>query len=217
MGDESHIRAISEHIEKYVGKPKTVFHEIVSDLVHIDVHVVEPTTKRPFITLITSGMSDKPMSVPEGRENFEFAELTICLPSDWPLSNDAFKYENNYWPIRWLKILAFFPHEHDTWLSYGHTVPNGDPPEPFADNTKFCCFLISLPRWLPKDFVTLKLDDNKTVRFFVLLPLYREEMNLKLRKGTDHLEKLLFKTGTTEVLDITRQNAALLPWWKRIF
>src|SRR5262245_19498833 len=66
MGNQENIEAISRHIERHLGEYPTVFHEIVSHLVHIDVHFVAPNTQRPYHTLITSGMSDRPMTVPEG-------------------------------------------------------------------------------------------------------------------------------------------------------
>ena len=60
---ESNIDAITEHIEKYIGKVDFVYHEIISPLVHIDIHLVNPTPERNFYTLITSGMSDKNFSL----------------------------------------------------------------------------------------------------------------------------------------------------------
>ena len=132
-GDSS-IDEISDHIEKHVGKIHMVFHELVSDQVHIDVHWVKPTTERPFHTLVTSGMSDKPMHSPQGVDDCDYAELSICLPQDWKVSEEDFEDEKNYWPIRWLKFLARFPHEYNTRLFQGHTIPNGDPATPFAEN-----------------------------------------------------------------------------------
>mgnify|MGYP000664765674 CR=1 FL=1 len=35
-----------------------VFHELMSDIVHIDVHIVPPDENRPFYLLFTTGMSD---------------------------------------------------------------------------------------------------------------------------------------------------------------
>lgn len=64
--DDSSIEAISDHIEKHIGPIDNVWHELISDLVHLDVHQVAPTPDRPWWTLATSGMSDIPMSVPEG-------------------------------------------------------------------------------------------------------------------------------------------------------
>src|SRR5574340_175752 len=46
------IEEIENHIEKYFGKIESVFHELVSDLVHIDVFYIKPTPDRNFITLI---------------------------------------------------------------------------------------------------------------------------------------------------------------------
>jgi hypothetical protein len=109
IGNAENIEAISDDIEKQIGKIEIVFHEIVSDIVHIDVHWVKPTEKFPFHSFVTSGMSDKPMNVPKGMEAHKYAELCIFLPANWPLSvepyqttEEAFKDENNYWPIRWL-------------------------------------------------------------------------------------------------------------------
>ncbi|RYG93976.1 MAG: suppressor of fused domain protein, partial [Alphaproteobacteria bacterium] len=46
VGSGEAIEAISAHIEKYVGKIDMVYHEIVSDLVHLDIHMVYPTPER---------------------------------------------------------------------------------------------------------------------------------------------------------------------------
>ena len=88
-GDSENIDRISDHIEKHIGPVASVFHELVSDLVHIDVHMVEPTPERPCYTLVTSGMSDKPMQAPEGHEDLAYTELMICLPPNWPLTEEA--------------------------------------------------------------------------------------------------------------------------------
>lgn len=127
---DSSMEVICAHFDKHVGPAETVLHEIISSRVHLDVHIVRPNAQWQHILLYTTGMSDLPMTVPEGAEEFRFAELAMVLPSNWPLSDAKFKDERNYWPVRWLKTLARFPHDYDTWLSYGHTMPNGDPPEP---------------------------------------------------------------------------------------
>src|SRR5687768_14726391 len=102
-GNESNIEAISAHIEKHIGPVDYVFHEIVSDLVHIDIHFVKPSEEFPYNVLVTSGMSDKAMNVPDEMEDFKHAELCMLLPANWSLGQDAFKDENHYWPVRWLK------------------------------------------------------------------------------------------------------------------
>ena len=80
-----------------------VFHELISDQVHIDLHWVKPTAERPFHTLVTSGMSNLPMTTPPGAEEVRYAELSICLPADWKLSEEDFK---EYFFV--LKLYFFF-------------------------------------------------------------------------------------------------------------
>jgi hypothetical protein len=205
-GDERSIEAISRHIEQYAGPPARVFHELISDLVHVDVHLVEPTTERNYYTLVTSGMSDRPMPAPPGYEDSRYAELVICLPSSWQLTEEAFKDERHYWPIRWLKTLARLPHEYNTWLGATHTVPNGNPPQPFADNTKLCCALLLKPVLFVDGFQTLSVNADKVIQFLTLVPLYREEMEFKLKSGLDPLLDRLDAAGVTELLDVRRKN-----------
>jgi hypothetical protein len=206
-GDEGTIEAVSDHVEAHLGPVAGVFHEIVSDKVHLDVHVVHPTKKRKFHTLVTSGMSDRPMTLPEGVDAHRFAELCISLPADWDLRYEAFEDETVYWPIRWLKMMARLPHDYRTWLGFGHTVPNGDPPEPFAENTDLCCMLVLPPVQLPDAFQLLTTPAGKEVVFYTLVPLYREEMEYKLEKGTEALLNRLDKHGIGGVVDPGRVNA----------
>src|SRR5258706_3910018 len=135
-----------EHLDRHYAQhfgTGSVFHELVSHLVHLDVHIFEPTAMRNFSVLVTSGMSDQPMQTPPEVADRRYTELLICLPQTWPLSDEAFRDQNHYWPVRWLKTLARLPHEYDTWLGVGHTIPNGDPAEPFAPTTALCGALIA--------------------------------------------------------------------------
>ena len=204
-GGDSSMEEISDHIEAHIGEIHMVFHEIVSEQVHIDVHWVKPTKEHPFHTLITSGMSDKPMNTPEGVEGCDYAELSICLPEEWKISEEDFKDENNYWPIRFLKYLARFPHEYNTWLSYGHTIPNGNPPEAFAENTKLNTMILLPSIMFGDKFPILELE-NKKITFYTLIPLYDEEVALKMAKGVDALFDGFDKFGLTDVLQINRPN-----------
>jgi hypothetical protein len=205
-GNVENLEKLSKHVERYIGKIDRVFHEIVSDLVHVDVHHIAPTPERNYHTLVTSGMSDRPMRTPKGAESFRYAELMLCLPPEWPISEAAFEDERNYWPVRWLKVLARFPHEFKTWLFWGHTIPNGDPPRPFAPDTDLCCMLLLEPRLAPVEFKKLRMSDSKTVYFLALIPLYKEEMDLKLAQGTDELEVRFSEHAISELFDIRRPN-----------
>ena len=197
---------ICDHIEKHVGTIDMVFHEILSDQVHIDVHWVKPTKEKPFHTLITSGMSDKPMQSPDGVEGWDYSELCICLPEDWKVSEEDFKDDTNYWPIHWLKFLARFPHEYNTWISYGHTIPNGDPALPFAENTELNTMVLLPSLMFGQEFQSLKIDDNKTINFFSLIPLYTSEVELKLKEGVEALFDGFVEYNISDIIYIDRPN-----------
>lgn len=217
--DEScvHLKDIEAHLEKYIGPIESVFHEIVSDLVHLDVLWIAATGKRPFHVLVTSGVSDKPMNAPREMANFRHAELMMVLPADWPLTEDAFKNEANYWPVRWLKMIGRMPHEYNTWISWGHTIPNGDPPKRIA-NTNFTGVVLTAPFWLPPDFFELKTASGDTIHFFMLFPLHQAEMDLKLREGMEALEERFEKAQVDFILDVRRPSVAAPPkrrWFGR--
>ena len=180
---------ITDHFERNIGPIEIVFHEIRSIGVHIDVHHIAPTKNHPYHTLFTTGMSYRPMSVPSGAEEYRFAEMMVHLPPAWPVQYEAFKDEANYWPIRSLKSLARLPHECDTWLYYGHTIRNGDPPEPFAHDTRFCCNWIVQPLLLPPEAHRLRAAPDRLIHFLSLVPIYREEMDHKLIKGFAGLQE----------------------------
>jgi len=205
---EENIEQISAHIERHLGPVKTVFHEIISDMVHIDVHFVPPTASVPYVRLVTSGMSDLPMHMPANVDAPRHAELMITLPPDWKLDEASFKNETWYWPVRLLKSLARLPHKHQTWIGWGHTIPHGDPAQPYAPNTKFNGALILPPLSAPEDFLELRIDAAKTIAFFAVVPLYEEEMQLKLSAGTDELLKRFDKHDLDDIVKPGRANLA---------
>ncbi|GIH08702.1 hypothetical protein Rhe02_67690 [Rhizocola hellebori] len=206
-GDEETARAIEAHIERYFGPIAFVWHEIVSDLVHIDVHVVEPTPQRPYFVLVTSGMSDRPMNVPAAAEVSPFAELMLCLPETWPLNADAFEDENAYWPIRWLKMVARLPHEYNTWIGEWHSVPNGDPAEPFASKTPFAGVLVAPMVRCEPEANTIVTESGKEISLLALVPLHRAEIDLKVARGTDALLDAFDAISVSEIFDPARPSA----------
>lgn len=202
------LEEISAHIEAHLGKVGTVYHEIVSDTVHIDVHLVPPDDDNPYARLVTSGMSDLPMTIPDDIDAPRHVELIISLPPAWQLDQASFNDERWYWPVRLIKQLARFPHKHKTWLGWGHTMPNGDPAQPYAPDTKLSGVILLPPVSVSDEFRTLAIDAEKVIAFYSVVPLYPEEMELKLRKGSDALLEAFDKKGISDVVHSNRPNAA---------
>ncbi len=207
QGEEC-IEEISAHLERTLGPIDTVFHEILSDTVHIDVHYLAPSEDNPYIRLVTSGMSDLPMHTPEHSRAPRHVELMITLPPHWQITEEAFKDEGWYWPVRLLKTLARLPHKFDTWLGWGHTVPHGDPAEAYASNTKLCCALLLPSITVDDSFHQLRINESKEITFYSVVPLYAEEMQLKLRRGSDELLKRFDKHGIDDLVLPRRRNVA---------
>lgn len=205
-----YIEEISEHFDRvYKGRETTVFHEIISDIIHIDVHFMAPTEEAPFWVVYTTGMSDLQMTLPEELEkewgHLNRAELMLFLPENWTTSSEAFKDDKYYWPIKLLKQLARFPHEYNTWLGYGHTIPNTNEYKPYAYSTELNGAILSVLR---EDIRTFKTKDGNTINIYCVIPLYKEEMDYKLENGVDALfEKLTEVEGQGYLIQPSRKNA----------
>ena len=84
-----YLEEMTEYIDRIFPCRKEepfVFHEILSDIVHIDVNIIPPDNGRDYYVLWTSGMSDLPMTLPDGdydKKEYERAELFLFLPKDW--------------------------------------------------------------------------------------------------------------------------------------
>lgn len=196
--------AMIAHIEKNVGRVHGVFSERRSAYIHSEVFYVAPTKKRPYYTLFTVGMSDRPMTVPKGAEEVQYSELMLCLPPDWDFTTRMAVDDNWYWPVNELSNLARFPHEFGTWLSWGHTVPNGDPPKEFASRTKMCGTLLLEPKRFPERIQEVKVSDEKTVSIWSVIPLYAEEMTMAREAGAEYLIHCLEEARVDEILNPQR-------------
>jgi hypothetical protein len=194
--------AILEHLRTHLGEPEPlVQQEIVGSDPRIVVCLVRMA---PCNALVTMGMSDRPMKVPPGEEAFRFAELFMYLPLDWPVTQQALDNPQHAWPIEWIRRLAHYPHDNDTWFGGPVAViANGEPPEPFAPDTRLSCLLLIA---VPGEFGRANLPDGRSVVFYQVNPLYTEERDLEARMGVTCLLERLAERDINLILDIDRPN-----------
>jgi hypothetical protein len=205
--DGRHAEDIVAHIEKHIGRVAQVFQENGADGPRVLVHHVPATADRPFHTLVTSGMSDSAMAVPAQLDAPRHLELMMTLPKDWQFDAASARDANWHWPVKQLQRLARVPIESGAWLGWGHTVPNGDPPQAFAPGTGLCGVIIAPSLLVPVDFYELHTTDQ-AITFYSAIPLYREEMDLQLEHGMAALLGRLLDHGIRDLIDPHRRNVA---------
>lgn len=69
--------------------------------------------------------------------------------------------------------------------------------------------MVAPPITLPKAFGKLRVDRKKTIHFFSVVPLYRDEMQLKLYRSVDELFDRFDKHGVDEVIRVGRKSVCL--------
>lgn len=199
---------ILDHVATYFGEPKPFgLREIVPGAVDLTIHHVPDHGERPFHTLVTTGLSDQPMNVPKGGEGYRYAELIMLLPFEWPLNKEALSDVAHRWPIDWLRRVAHYPREHDTWLGGKFTViDNEDPPQPLAEGVPFTSLLLCTD---PEESGQCQCADGRIVNFYYVIPIFREERDLERAQDTKKLLELFVKYEIDRVVSLDRMNVAL--------
>jgi hypothetical protein len=207
--EQAFAEAIDRHIAACFGPVEFVYHEFLSHLVGVHVYVIAPTEERPYRTLITSGMSELPMTVPPGHDISPYAELMLCLPADWPLPRTLGRDDDPAaWPVQLLKTIARLPHEFGTWIGEWHSVPNGGPALPYAIDTPFAGVVVTSMLQAPAEARTIEVEDGVRIALLALIPLHPDEVVVKLEHGTDALIDVLDRGRINELLDPLRPSFA---------
>jgi len=161
------------------------------------------------VILFTTGMSDQPMVVPKGAEEYRYAELLMELPGDWPLSGEALADPKHRWPIDWLRRAAAYPRSERAWLGAPVAImANGDPPAPLAPGCQFAAMLLGAGY---DDVGPITLADGRVIQIYTLLPLYADEHDLERKEGLPELFRRLDQFEVGRRIDLGRQSVASYP------
>jgi hypothetical protein len=200
---------VEEHIVRYWGKAEEVLEEIKALYVRLRLHVIAATAERPWHTVVTSGMSDRPMvsSKPDGPPRY--AELMMALPPEWPVDRASFTDERYYWPFRHLLQTARFPHAFGTEIWWGHTIGNETPLQLYHTSQPFAGAILSLPILCEEGALALEISGSKKVVFFAFTPVYEDELRFAWKEGSKALIEKLDETGVTEVIDTARPSVVV--------
>lgn len=175
--------------------------EIVPSDLPITIHVIPSSGERPFVTLFTSGMSERPMNVPDGESLYAFAELFIQLPKDWKYQDLQNPQWN--WPILWLRRIARLPHDGETWLGGPVTIiAEDEAPMPIAPGVPFTSMLVLAEHHF-------QTDQGATLQLYRLTPLHTDERELEIRSGLPALMNAFDRNSTPFIVDVKRRSVAL--------
>jgi hypothetical protein len=193
---------IIDHFTRTIGTPEQLsLIQIVPTGIPVAVHAIPANEHHPYVTLFTTGMSEQPMTVPDGAEEYSRAELYIQLPADWKYRD--YEDPNWGWPQHWLRSMAQYPQQHDTWLGGPVTlVANEEPPQPLAPNTKFTTLLLLADQ-------SLVTDDGKKIWLYRMTPLYTEERQLEIDHGIPALLNAFDAHDIPMIVDMHRKNVGV--------
>ncbi len=187
---------LERHIEKYAGPIAIRFENLL---------VVRATENRACHLVVTTDLSDAPM--PKAKPEWKWAELCALLPPDWPLDPEIWQNDINFgWPMRELQRLTRFSRETQTWLGFGHSIPNGTPPVPFAPSTQQCASFLLPPLEMPEKFARLRLEDGEILNFWAIVPITKDELALKVNQKAPTLIEKLSNKGVSDIIDPTRDD-----------
>jgi hypothetical protein len=180
------------------GEPKEVNHELLPQIPHVDVYIYAPNgADRPFYTLVTGGMSDLPMTFPEGfRRTHGRAELLIYVREP----------KEEY--VAMLRFLAHHPHATGGWMAPGWTMTNGDPPEPILPGSALSTFMVLEPLLLGDSMAMEGVEiEGDRVQMLWVVPITAAECAVKLEYGVGTLLKLLNQSAPRMVFDEGRPSS----------
>lgn len=169
-------------------------------------------SRSPVTVILTNGLSDYKMPVPDKLKGREHNELCFCLPSYWEWED--LENPNMNWIFPWLQKLSKHVVEKQTWFGHGHTIPNGKDLAPLSPTMRQNHLILSAPVLLENELKPVSIGE-KEVNFLTIIPIFPDEMDFKLAKGTFKFFVRMSNKGVNELLDDYRTTVMRGKW--RIF
>jgi len=184
--------------QRLFGKAESVYHEVFLLRPHVDVFThARSSPQGKVCALVTGGMSDLPMNVPPAAGKAAPRRVELIFYCSEP--------KQEY--LETLRWLARFPHDQNAWLSYWHTLPNGNPPAPVCgseilDTFLFMPTIVKRDQDLPKQLILA----GDPVHFLWVVPISSPECKLKLEHGFGAIVDLFQRHRHPHVFDPRRKS-----------
>jgi hypothetical protein len=176
--------------------------------------ILELESNSPVTVIMTNGLSDYSMPVPERYKGREFNELYFCLPSYWDWQ--ALDNPTMNWIYTWIQKMAKYVVDCETWIGHGHTFPSGKELTSISATMKQDHFILLDPILLSNELCSLECGAT-SIHFLAIVPIFKDEMDYKQARGTFKFLQKLNSAGVTELLDDYRSSVFKSKWtfWRR--
>ncbi len=201
--DEKEIMGLEYLIMKQFGTFEVVNVEATSKEMEVKIAVIPPQQENEYYTLVTMGLGAYEMNVPDELKSnqLEFAELVAYVSADWDLESNEEKYS---WVFHWLRHMARFPIAKKSWIGFGHSMKQE---KVFHEETELNSILfLNAP---VAD--NLRLPSGKRLNFYVMMPLYAEEIQYKIETNAQKLLEKFDACGMAwpPVIENQRRNVCI--------
>ncbi len=175
------------HVKEHFGQYEILFKTDRYEILH-----VSPTEEHPFHVLITSGLSNKEMEVPEGYDHGENArlELVLTLPYRWTFASGGDFY---IWPVQMLCDIANYVLDEAEYLGFGFSFNNDAPLSP---HTKFTGGMLTALGNYPDEAQSAILPDGSQINFFEIILLRPFELKFREQHKAAELIELFVRHDT---------------------
>lgn len=193
-----------EHLDTHIGPADA--HYLVYPGPIGAVHRIRPSADRPWTTIYTAGMSDRPLPSSDD----ERIELVVCCPAGWFADDhggpvQTTRRDPGDWLIELVEWLMELPWRLDQPIGPGSLLLNGEPPEPWADATTACGVVLRAVNTLPSAAQQV-LGDGPPIQLLGLILLYADELGYADAHGVDALLARLDEHEIDERVDPERRS-----------
>lgn len=170
-------------------KEHMVSHELKSPDLHLDIHWFAPQPKHWYYTLCTVGAGAHRMKAPAGMNEPARAEFVMQLPMEWETDNPSDRWQ---WPERVMRTAAREALNQKLFYCSGYTL---DFIRSLGDGVSFTAVLMANASGVRKGARRCLLPGGEEVAFYMLIPIYPEELQFARTNSPSELVRRINAVG----------------------
>ena len=174
------LETIRQHIALHMGDAEFFMQMGLDNGLLVEIDIVQPTSYRNFITLVTVGLGAyvNPNAVAD--ECAARCELVFYLPANWKKGDAEWDDETWNWPLDIFK--ALIQKTITDGVGKKTLIDNG---KPYGKNTKQCA--ATLIDQVEEEMRFCTIENDEMVEFLSVFVIYKEEAKFMAENGNDAL------------------------------